>query len=451
MNEKNMLTQGSVGKGLLYFALPYLFSSFLQALYGMADVFMVGRFASSSAVSAVSIGSQVMQTLTGFIVALSTGGTVLIGFAVGQRKAKKVANAVGNLILIFGLCAIVVTPLMAIFAQQLASMMQTPAEAMKEARDYLFVCSLGIPFIIGYNGVSCIFRGLGDSRTPVIFVALACLINILGDYILTGLWGMGAVGTAYATIGAQAISFFCSLIYLKKKGLGVPFSRNNIRFHLLFIEKILKIGIPLAFQDFLVNGSFLLITALVNTLGLAASAAVGVVEKIIVFSMLVPMAFASAVASMTAQNLGAKQPKRAWEALWKAVGFSLVPELIFCIWVQISPDFFTMFFTEEKDVIQLSGQYLKSYSIDSVLVCFTFCMNSYFSGYGKPEVPFIHSLLAAFGVRIPLIWYYIQNFNGSMYTIGIAAPVATLASLIICLGYLIHMNKNMQFSNKVAV
>ena len=312
MNSQNSrLTEGPVGRALLRFALPFLLASFLQALYGAADLFVVGRFTGSAAVSAVAIGSQVMQTITGIILGVSMGGTVLIAHSVGAKDAQGAARAVGTVTVLFGLLAAALTPVMLLCARPAAALMETPAEAMDAAVRYLYICACGIPFIIGYNAVSGIFRGMGDSKTPVLFIALACAINIAADFILTGALDMGAGGAAIATVTAQGISFFASLLYMKKRGLGFPFGRKDIALDRAAAGSILKVGLPLAMQDALVNVSFLVITAIINTLGVVASAAVGVVERIIGFAMLPPGSFASAVATVTAQNMGAGKPERA--------------------------------------------------------------------------------------------------------------------------------------------
>lgn len=315
MEQRNELTEGKIGTALLKFAVPFLVSSFLQALYGAADLFVTGQFADSASVSAVAIGSQVMQTITGIILGISMGATVLIGRKIGEKDEQGAAQALGSSALLFVILALALTPLMLLGTNGAVSLMETPAPAVTPARSYIFLCACGIPFIIGYNAVSGIFRGLGDSRTPMYFIALACAINICGDFLLIGGFHMGAAGAAIATVLAQGISFLSSLLYLKKKGFGFPVRRSHFRLDGYCVGQILKVGLPLALQDALVNVSFLVITAIVNTMGVVASAAVGVVEKIIVFAMLVPQAFASAVATMTAQNLGAGKRGRALRSL----------------------------------------------------------------------------------------------------------------------------------------
>ena len=440
-NQTNQITQGPVAKALIRFAIPYLISSLLQALYGAVDLFVVGQYADSSAVSAVAIGSQVMQTITGIILGISMGGTVLIGHCIGAGDHKKAADSVGTMAILFLIIALVLTPLMLICTNGAVSLMQTPAESVQNTRSYIFICATGIPFIIGYNAVSGIFRGLGDSKTPTWFVGLACIINIAADFILVGGFHMGAAGAALATILAQAVSFITALFYMYKKGFAFSFGKSNLRLNSGCAKSILKVGFPLALQDGLVNISFLSITAIINTMGLIASAAVGVVEKIIIFAMLPPSAFGSAVATMTAQNIGAGKPKRAFSALKYGIGFSLIFGIAVCTYVQFQPETLTRIFTTDPQVITAAGQYLRSYAIDCILVSFIFCMNAYLSGCDKSVVSFIHSMIATFGVRIPATALLSHISSQTLYPMGLAAPAASTLSILICAAYFLYKKR----------
>lgn len=442
MAEQNQLTQGRIGPALLRFALPFLLSSFLQALYGAADLFVVGRFADSAAVSAVAIGSQVMHTLTGVLLGISMGGTVLIGRAVGEGNTDKAARAIGTLAVLFGGLALAVTGLMLAATNSIVRLMETPAEAVAGTLAYTLICAAGIPFIAGYNGVSAVFRGLGDSKTPTYFIALACVLNVVADFILVGGFKMGAAGAAIATVLAQGVSFVAALWYLKRRGFGFAFGRRHFRLDAPSVRSILAVGLPLAVQDGLVSGSFLAITAIVNTLGLVASAALGVVEKVIVFAFMPISACASAVAAMAAQNLGAGQPKRARACMWCGVGYSFLFGAAFCLLSQLVPQLLIGLFTKDAPVVLAAAGYLRSYSLDALLVSFIFCINSYFSASGRSTLAFAHSMVATFGVRIPLTWVFSRfATGGSLYVMGLAAPAATAVSLAICLPILIWMKR----------
>lgn len=436
MEQKNLLTEGSIFKNLMRFSFPFLLASLLQAFYGAADLFVVGQYADSAAVSAVAIGSQVMQTITGVILGITTGGTILIGQYLGAKREKDMAKTVGTIICVFGLFSIVLTIFMTLFTNPIATIMHTPVESLKYTQQYIFICSCGIPFIIGYNAVSGILRGMGDSKTPLYFIAIACVINIAVDIILVDFFKMGAIGAAIATVGAQGISFILAVLFLWKKGFPFEFGKKYIWLFPKKAKIIFHLGLPIALQDGLINISFLLITTIINTMGLTASAAVGVVEKVIVFAMLPPTAFASAIAVMTAQNMGAGKIERAQKSLYGGIACSLVIGIAFWIYSQISPESITSLFSNDKEVIYTAAMYLKSYSIDCILVCFIFCMNSFFSGCGHPVFPMVHSLIATFLIRIPVSFALSRMKGITLFEIGFGAPLATFVSLIMCIIYM---------------
>ena len=435
------LTEGRVAPTLVRFALPFMLSSLLQSLYGAADLFVVGQYAGAAAVSGVSIGSQIMSTVTMLILSLSMGGTVLIGNCIGQKNEEGAATAIGTQAVLFGLFALVLTPLMLLGTDRGVALMQTPPEAVADARAYVFTCSLGLPFIIGYNALSGVFRGLGDSKTPVYFVALATIINIVADFVLVGWLNMGATGAAIATVSAQGLSFLAALLWMCKTGFSFPFTRRHLRLHLSSAKRILKVGAPLALQSTSVHLSFLIISAIINTMGLIASAAVGVTEKIMAFAFLPPDAFAAAVAAMTAQNIGAGKPQRALQALKWSIVFSLVFGLAVCAFANLFPGVLPAIFTTDEQVIRAAGLYMRTYSIDCVLVAFVFSFNNYFSGCGNAVISMIHNVIATFAVRIPVTLVMSRVEDASLLHMGLAAPAASLLSIFICAGFFLWLQK----------
>ena len=430
MKELN-LTQGSVPKVLLQFAVPFLVANILQALYGGADLFVVGQYDDSAGVAAVAIGSQVMQTITGIILGITTGTTVLIAIATGAKDNRKVASTIGSSIWLFSITGIILTLLMILLHSQIAEWMHTPTEAMSDTKSYILVCSTGILFIIGYNVVCGILRGLGDSKTPLYFIALACIINIVLDFILVGYFHLGATRAAIATVTAQGVSFATALCFLHRKGFHFEFTRRDIRLNGVLSKRILTLGAPIALQDALINVSFLIITVIVNQMGVIASASLGVVEKIIVFAMLPPMAISSAVATMTAQNYGAGLIRRMNQCLLSGIGLALIFGVTVCLYSQFLPETLTAFFSKDPAVISMAAEYLKGYSIDCVI-----CINSYFSGQGNSLFPMIHSLIATFLFRIPLSYWFSQIDSSSLFIMGFAPPLSTIVSLLICIWYL---------------
>ena len=435
------LTEGKVAPTLVRFALPFMLSSLLQSLYGAADLFVVGQYAGAAAVSGVSIGSQIMSTVTMLILSLSMGGTVLIGNCIGQKNDEGAATAIGTMTVLFGLFALLLTPLMLLGTDAGVALMQTPPDAVADTRDYVFTCSLGLPFIIGYNALSGIFRGLGDSKTPVYFVALATAINIIADFVLVGGLKMGATGAAIATVAAQGLSFLAALVWMCKTGFSFPFTRRHLRLDGHAAKRILKVGAPLALQSTSVHLSFLIITAIINTMGLIASAAVGVTEKIMAFAFLPPDAFAAAVAAMTAQNIGAGKPERALQSLKWSIVFSLVFGLLVCGFANLFPEVLPAIFTTDGAVIRAAGLYMRTYSVDCILVAFVFSFNNYFSGCGNAMISMIHNVIATFAVRIPVTLVMSRLPDASLLHMGLAAPAASLLSIFICAGYFLWLRK----------
>ncbi|MDO4287547.1 MAG: MATE family efflux transporter [Eubacterium sp.] len=436
MNDALTLTRGNLGSALLKFSIPFLLASLLQAFYGAADLFIVGQFDNAAGVSAVATGSQVMQTVTGVILGLTTGGTILIGQYLGAKKDEDAAVTVGTIACIFAVFAVILTLVMTALSRQFTLWMQTPEASFEATCDYIFICACGVPFIVGYNAISGIFRGMGDSKSPLVFVAIACVINILGDFVLVALCHMGAAGAALATTASQGISFIAAVSYLWRRGFPFPFSKKHFKIDLGKAGKIFTLGAPIALQDGLINISFLIITAIINAMGLTASASVGVVEKVIVFVFLPISAFASAVSVATAQNSGAGQNDRCIKSLKLGIAFTLVWGVAFCLFCQFKPELLTRIFTTDAEVVAMSALYMKSYSLDTVVVCFVFCFNAFFSGCGHAVFPMVHSLIATFTVRVPLAFALSLIPGISIYYLGFASPLATLLSLAICAVYL---------------
>ena len=349
------LTQGSVPKVLLRFAMPFLIANVLQALYGGADLFVVGQYDDAASVAGVAIGSQVMQTITGIILGLTTGTTILIAMGTGAKDDRKVAATIGTSVYFFTVTGIILTLVMVLLHRPIAELMHTPEEAMADTLHYILICSAGIPFIMGYNVVCGILRGLGDSKSPLYFVGLACIINIGADFLLVGGFGMRAAGAAIATVLSQGISFLTALWFLHRRGFHFEFTRRDIRFHKDLSRRIVTLGAPIALQDALINVSFLIITVIVNQMGVIASASLGVVEKIIIFAMLPPTAMAAAVATMTAQNYGAGLIQRMSRCLYSGIGISLVFGVSVCVYSQFLPETLTGIFTNDPAVIETRG------------------------------------------------------------------------------------------------
>ncbi len=430
--ERN-LTNGSVLKNIAYFSLPYLLSYFLQTLYGLADLFIIGQFENAAGTTAVSIGSQVMHMLTVMIVGLAMGSTVCIGQAVGAGDRKRASAAIGNTVTLFMLLSVIVTALLLILVDPIVSVMSTPAEAVDGTQAYLTICFIGIPFITAYNIISSIFRGLGDSKSPMIFIAVACAANIALDYLFMGGMGLGPAGAALGTTLAQAISVIFAFAVILRRKTGICVEKLDFHPQRDTMGQLLRIGVPVAAQDGLIQIAFIIITVIANRRGLDTAAAVGIVEKIISFVFLVPSSMLSTTSALCAQNIGAGKPERAEQTLrcttCIAVGFGLTIALV----TQFVSEGAVGLFTPDAQVIVLGGQYLRGYIWDAMFAGIHFCFSGYFCACGRSELSFIHNITAIALVRIPGVYMTSKLFPETLFPMGLATAAGSLLSVIICI------------------
>ncbi len=435
------LTTGSVFKNLIHFCIPYLFSYFLQTLYGMADLFIIGQFCGVESTTAVSIGSQVMHMITVIIVGLAMGTTVTIGQAIGAKDHNKASKYVGNSITLFVLFSLVLTVILCLSRYGIVSIMSTPVEAISGTVSYLTICFIGIPFITAYNIISSIFRGLGDSKRPMYFVMIACVLNIVLDYLFIGYFHLGPSGAALGTTISQASSVLISLLVIRKMDTGIKLKRNDLKVDHELMQSILKIGCPIAVQDGLIQVAFIIITVIANKRGLNDSAAVGIVEKCISFIFLVPSSMLSTVSALGAQNIGAGQKNRAKETLYYAIGITVVFGLIMGLIMQVAAENVVSLFTDSRVVIMLGGQYLKGYIWDTLFAGIHFSFSGYFCACGKSIYSFIHNIIAIALVRVPLVYLASVTFTDTLYPMGLATSSGSLLSSIICVILFVLLNK----------
>lgn len=430
--ERN-LTTGSILKNMLYFSLPYLLSYFLQTLYGMADLFIVGQFDGVASTTAVSVGSQVMHMLTVMIVGLAMGTTVTIGQAVGARNRDKAAKTIGNTVILFMIVAVVMMAVLLLLVHPIVSVMSTPKEAVAGTVSYLTICFIGIPCITAYNIISSIFRGLGDSKSPMYFIAIACAANIGFDYIFMGAMHLGPAGAALGTTLAQALSVVIALCVIKRRGIGVPVHRTDFRPQKEAMGQIVRIGVPIALQDGLIQIAFIVITVIANRRGLNDAAAVGIVEKIISFLFLVPSSMLSTVSALGAQNIGAGKPERAIQTLRYSIGITVGFGVIISMIIQIAAAPVVGMFTADATVVLLGAQYIRGYIWDCIFAGIHFSFSGYFCACGRSELSFIHNITAIVLVRIPGVYMTSKMFPDTLFPMGLATAAGSLTSVIICL------------------
>ena len=430
--EKN-LTQGSVLKNIMYFALPYLLSYFLQQLYGMADLYMIGMFGGVDGTTAVTNGSQVMYMLTVIIVGLAMGATVMIGKAVGGGKLRDAAAAIGNTVTLFMGLSVVITAVLLCVARPVVLLIGTPAEAVEGTVSYLIICFIGIPFIVAYNIISSIFRGMGDSKSPMFFIGVACVVNVILDYVFMGRMQMGPAGAALGTTLAQTVSVVVALFYMKGRKTGISLKRQDFVPRRKVMGELLKVGVPVAVQDGCIQVAFIVITVIANHRGLNDAAAVGIVEKVISAVFLVPSSMLAAVSALAAQNIGARKHDRAAKTLQYSILITSVYGIIISLIVQFTAPHILQAFTGDDTVVLLGTQYIHSYIWDSIFAGIHFSFTGYFCAYGKSYIGFIHNIIAIILVRIPGSYLASRYFPHTLFPMGMAAPAGSLLSVLICL------------------
>lgn len=442
--KENSFTEGPVAGSLLRFAIPVLGALILQAAYGAVDLLVVGQFGDAASISAVGTGSSFMQMITCVITSLAMGSTVIIGQHMGEQKPKEAGNAVGTTIMIFVLLGIVLTVLLEVFAGNIMGLLQVPEASFDKAVTYVRICAGGVLIIIAYNVISGVLRGVGNANLPLLFVGIACIVNIVGDLLFIGVFHMDVAGAALATVLAQLVSVIASVWVLRRQSLPIFFSKEQCRVYGNELKKILNVGVPIALQEAMVQISFLVVNSIINNMGLMQSAGYGVALKIVTFIMLVPSSVMQSVSAFVAQNIGAGKSDRAKKGFFTAIFAGCSVGILIFLGGFFGGAFLSSLFTGEAEVIAQSADYLKGYSADCILTCVLFSSVGYFNGCGKSLPVMIQGMTSAFFIRIPVSILMSRLPNTSLILVGLATPITTVYGIIfflICFWLLRQKNK----------
>lgn len=430
--EGKDLTKGSITGNIMSFSLPYMLAYFLQILYGLADLFVIGQYCGVDSTTAVSNGAQVMYMVTVVLIGLAMGTTVLTARSVGAKDNERTRQVIGNTISMFVIIAIVLMCLLLSLRGWIVGIMDTPAEAIDGMSRYLTVCFIGIPFIIAYNIIASIFRGLGDSRSPMYFVAVACAFNIVLDYIFIGYFNLGAMGAALGTTLSQMASVVFALCSIRRHRGVLDISREDLRLRKDVVKHILKIGMPIAMQDGFIQISFLAITVIANGRGLIDAAAVGIVEKFIGLVFIVPSAMLSTVSAISAQNIGAGKMRRAISTMRCAMLITTTYGTVCAIVLQFVPELAVGIFTDDAQVLAQGSDYLRGYVWDCIFAGIHFCFSGFFTACGYSIISFVHNSLSIVTARIPLAWLSSHIYPTTLYPMGLSTCTGSIVSCIIC-------------------
>jgi len=438
MKNDNLLTEGNVFRVLLKFSVPFLIANIIQALYGAVDLMVIGWYCAPESVAAVSTGTQVTQIITSMVSGLTLGSTIMVGKYTGMKDEDRTRKTIGTTLSVFAVIAILLTIVMLTFKGPILAALKTPAASLKEANGYVTICFYGIFFICGYNAISAVLRGYGDSRRPMYFVALSCVLNIIGDIMFVKYLGLGVAGTALATVLSQSISMICSIIYLNRSRFIFTFSLKNLRIDRSLAKELAMVGIPISSQECMVRLSFLYLTSVTNRLGVNAAAAVGIASKYDLFAMLPATSIASALAAITAQNYGAGKPERARQSLAAGIGFSVLASSLFFLWAQLSPQTMIGLFNTNPDIISAGIPFFHSCSFDYLAVSFVFCLNGFMNGRSKTVFTMISCCFGALALRIPLIWLAYTYCPDNLFVIGSIAPAVSGFMAVYTMGFVLR-------------
>ena len=435
------LTEGSIAKTLIIFALPYLAANILQSLYGAVDLFVVGLYCTAESVAAVSTGTQVTQIVTSLITGLTLGSTILIGAYMGERDEERVRKTIGTTLTIFFFASIAIMLSLILFLDGILRLLQTPAESFAMTKEYVTICAYGCIFICGYNAISAILRGYGDSRSPMMFVLIACVLNIALDFIFVAYFDMGVAGTAAATVISQAASMIIAILYLRKRNFIFDFRPRSFIPSKEIALRVAKVGIPISFQEMAVRISFLYLTAVMNAIGVYSAAVVGISAKYDVFAMLSATSLANALAAITAQNWGRGSIGRARKSLWLSLLFALCVAFLFWLWAQISPETMIGIFTDDEAVIKEGIPFFRSCSYDYIAVTLVFILNGYINGMQKTIWTMISCTFGALFLRIPLVYIFSHHFPDDLGRLGMIAPSVSFIMALYTLIYVLAGKK----------
>lgn len=433
-------TTGSIPVKMVRFMLPILGALVLQAMYSAVDLMIVGHFGTTAGISGIATGSNVMNLFTFFTANLSVGVTVLLGRYLGEHREERIGKLLGGAVVFFVLLSVLFSVIMFVFAHPIAVLMQAPEEAVELTVQYIRICAVGFIFVVFYNFISSVMRGMGNSKLPLIFVGIACVVNIIGDLVLVAGFKMNVLGAALATIFAQAVSVVLSVIIIFRQKLPFTITKADFRLN-EEVRTFFFIGLPLGFQEILTNGTFLALCAFVNHMGLDCSSGYGVAQKVQAFVMLIPISIMQSLASFVAQNVGAKREDRGLSALRWSMGIGVLVGLFVAVGIFLRGDIVAAIFSDDEAVIARAAEFMKGFAPEAFLTSVLFSFMGYFNAHSKSVFVMLMGILQSLLVRLPLSYYMSMRPGANLTGVGIAAPTATVFGILLGLGYFFYLRK----------
>lgn len=427
----NDLTEGSVPKQLALFSLPFLLSNFLQLLYGATDTFVVSHYGTAEDILGVSQGSQLANLVTNALIGLAMGCTVLIAQFVGAKRDKDRDETVATVFTFFLIISVALSALMLAFSSLIVRWLGVPPEAVDETLGYFRICMGGAVFVAMYNCVSAVLRGLGDSKRPLLFVAVACAVNVVLDFVLVKGFNMGANGAAIATIVSQCLSVVLAMRHLSQRGFPFDFKPSSFKIYKDKLKLIVSIGFPSALHKCTVSLSFVVLSRIINSFGLLAGSAAALVTKVNEFVILPFAAMQASVTSVVGQNVGAEKYDRATKSMVCSIAFCLVAATVMFTATRLMPEALLGIFTDRTDIMELAVPYLKMFSYEYFIMAFGFSITGLMLGSGHSLLSMASAIASSVVLRIPLAYIFAYPLGLGFPGIALGSALATIGSPLI--------------------
>lgn len=425
-------TSGSIPKQLLIFMLPFMASNALQVLYSTIDMIIVGEYVGTPGLSAVSQSSQILNFATMVCFGFSNGGQVLISQALGAGKRKEMSRIIGTLFSLISIFAIALSVVFLAAKGWILDIMNIPAESYAFAEDYLIICGAGLFFTAGYNMVSAVLRGMGDSKRPFLFICIASGVNLVLDVLFTGIFKWEVAGAAWATIIGQAVSFLFSLWYLfrHKEEFGFDFSLESFKISKHYTKMILSLGTPMAIQSGCINLSMLYVSSMVNDVGVVASATFGVGIRIDDIINKISQGIQFAALPMISQNIAAGEQKRAVKVVHCAWIYSVIMTVVAMIGYVVFGKQLFMIFSDDPAVHEMSGTFVKAILWMFPALAVMRGTGAFIQGIGNAKFSMVLALLDGVVLRIGLSWLFGIVLNWGFYGFVLGYALAPYGNAI---------------------
>lgn len=426
------LSVGKESRLIFHFAWPMLLGNVFQQLYNVVDSIVVGKFIGKEALAAVGASFPISFTLISLVLGVAIGTTIIIAQYFGAKNMEKLMRTIDTFYIFIFLASIIISFIGIVFSSEIFRLIRLPEEVIPQANRYFKIYMAGIILFFGFNGTSSILRGLGDSITPLYFLGLATILNIILDLLFVIWFGWGVEGVAIATIISQGIAFLATIIYLNRTHPIINLSWRKLAFDRQIFSKSLRIGFPIGFQQAFVALSMMAMYWLVNRFGTNMSAAYSVAFRFDSFASMPAMNFAAALSTFVAQNIGAKKPERAVSGLWATFKMTAIISLSITFLGVVFSEGIMKLFTQDPEVIKIGASYLRIVTIFYIAFSTMFVIGGVMRGAGDTFIPMLITFISLWVIRIPLCYFLSEHWGyvGIWWGIPIAWIIGVILSYL---------------------